>query len=345
MQAGRRATIADVAKLAGVSRTSVSRVLNGRAELTDATRQRVNAAIQALGYRPSEVARSLTSQRTHTIGMMVYDILNPGMAESVFSAQTALARHGYRVILACMGRQAEVGRDALSLFDDRRVDGIITGAVIETATPASKRLPDFTGNGTYCYEPLTGRVSRVKFDEASGGEQAAEHLLAQGHRRFGIVTGPRWWGSVEERLHGYRGVMAKRGISPDQTVVEVTDEWTTPAGYAALNQLLNRAPDLTAIWALYDVLAVGVMRALVDRGKRIPDDVALIGYNDEIVASYTVPRLTSIHADCNTTGRIAAELMLELLDDAAAPPREVIVPTELTVRDSSRPIGPMPIGR
>ena len=334
----RRATIADVARLAGVSRTSVSRVLNQRGEIADATRLRVLAAIQQLDYHPSEVARSLTSQQTHTIGLIVYDIRNPGIAESVFSSQVELARRGYRVILASMGGQLEAGADCLSLLEDRRVDGVITNALIDptNASECPPNLPNLDKDGAHCYDPRTGRTSLVKFDEIHGGEQAGRHLLDLGHRRIGIVRGPSWWGAVDDRLHGYERALVDHGLSIDDTVIEAADVWTAPAGYDATMRILDRDANVTAIWALYDVLAVGVIRALADRGKRVPEDVAVVGYNDETFSSYMVPRLTSVRADCSVIGQIAAELMLELLDDEAAPSREVIVPTEIVIRDSSR---------
>ncbi|MGH2458425.1 MAG: LacI family DNA-binding transcriptional regulator, partial [Chloroflexota bacterium] len=291
MTLSNRPTIADVAARARVSRTSVSRVLNGRGELTRETVQRVLTAIDDLGYRPNEVARSLSFQRTRTIGMIVYDILNPGMAECVYTAQEELARRDYRVILTCMGGHLETGRACLSMLEDWRVDAVITAALLDqTGSDGGRPLPFIPKDGVQCYDPLNGRVSLVKFDEVAGGYQAASHLLALGHRQIGIVAGPSYWGAVEERIDGYARAFADRGLAIEPLSVEDAPEWTIPAGYAATLRLLDRTPDLTAIWALYDVLAIGVVRALHDRGKRIPEDVAVIGFNDEGLASYTSPR-------------------------------------------------------
>lgn len=338
MRVGKRATIADVAKLAGVSRTSVSRVLNGRGELSAETHQRIVEAIKQLGYRPSEVARSLTSQRTNTIGVIVYDILNPGMAQKVYGAQVELAKHDYQVLLVCMGGTPEAGRACLELLEDRRVDGIIASGLIDVdqAGLPVEGLASLTRDGSHCYDPRTGRISWVRFDEVSGGYQAGRHLVEQGHRRIGVITGPRWWGAVEDRLAGYRRALSEASVPVQDTVIVSTEEWTMAAGYSATHELLDRAPDLTAIWALYDVVAVGTLRAVADRGLRVPEDVAVVGYNDEPFASFTIPRLTSIRASCHATGQVAARLILELLDDESASPREVIVPTELIVRDSSQ---------
>lgn len=333
----KRPTIGDVATRAQVSRTTVSRVLNGRGELSPPTIQRVLSAIEDLGYRPSEVARSLSNRRTHTIGMIVYDILNPGMAKSVYSAQVELAQRGYQLILTCMGGQMEAGRECFTLLEDRRVDGIITNALLDVGGRNHHRpLPEFGDqDGAHCYDPATGRVSRVKFDEVGGGAQVARHLLDLGHQRIGIICGPQWWGAMEDRIEGYRAAFATVGRSPEPLRIEQTAEWTVPDGYAATLRLLDRAPDVTAIWALYDVLALGGIRALRDRGRCVPEDVAVVGYNDEVFAHYSVPRLTSVRAECNTIGTIAAQLMLELLDDEEIPAREVIVPTELVVREST----------
>ncbi len=336
MRLTKRPTIADVAARAGVSRTTVSRVLNGRGELTRETIERVLATIDELHYRPSEVARSLSFQRTRTIGMIVYDLLNPGMAECVYAAQEELARRDYRVLLTCMGGHMETGRACLRMLEDRRVDAVITAPLFYENDAADEQArPFLRKDGVQCYDPLTERVSLVKFDEISGGFQAASHLLALGHRRIGIVSGPSYWGAVEERIDGYRRAFADAGLTPEPLLVEAAPDWTVPAGHAATLRLLDRAPGLTAIWALYDVSAIGVVRALHDRGKRIPEDVAVVGFNDEVFADYITPRLTSIRADCNALGRVAAQLTLELLDDAEAPGREVIVPAELVVREST----------
>lgn len=243
----KRPTIGHVATRARVSRTTVSRVLNGRGELSPPTVQHVLSAIEKLGYRPSEVARSLSCQRTHTVGMIVYDILNPDMAKSVFSTQVELAQRGFQLILTCMSGHVEAGRECFTLLEDRRVDGVITNALLDMGGRSHHRpLPDFGDQGsTHSYDPATGRVLRVKFDEVGGGAQDARHLLGLGHEK------------------------------------------------------------------------------------------AVVGYNDEVFAHYSVPRLTSVRAECNTIGTIAAQLMLELLDHEEAPAREVVIPTEVVVREST----------
>lgn len=331
----KRPTIADVAIRAGVSRTTVSRVLNGRGELTAETVARVHRAIDELGYRPSEIARSLSFQRTRTIGFVVYDILNPGMAECVYAAQVELAKRDYQLILTCMAGQIEAGQACLRLLEDRRVDGIITGSLPRTEAFDANGLPRPVLDGVFCYHPATGRVSTVSFDEGDGARQVASHLSELGHRRIGVVTGPNWWGCIQERLAAFQETLAALNVPFDPSLIEMTNEWTVPAGHAATVRLLERAPDLTAIWALYDVLAIGVVRALHDLGRRIPDDVAVIGFNDEVFSTYTVPRITSVRANCSQLGQIAARLILELIDDEAAQPREVVIPTQLVVREST----------
>lgn len=337
MYGEKRATIIDVAVKAGVSRTSVSRVLNGRGEITPETRQRIVAAIDELGYRPSEIARSLSSRRTHTVGIIVYDLLNPGMAETVNYAQVRLAQEGYRTILACMSGRMELGETCLSLLDDRRVDGIIITNPMnaDPHAPGARVLPELARNGANCYHPATRRVSRVTFEEFRGGFQAADHLLDLGHREIGVLVGPRNWGLVGPRLEGVTAAIERRGFGVGPDYIETASAWSTSEGYVAAGRLLDRAPNLTAILALYDLLAMGAARAVADRGKKIPDDVAVIGYNDVVFASYIIPRLSTIRADCCQMGTVAAELMLELLNDEETPAREVQLPTDLVVREST----------
>jgi len=296
---------------------------------------RVHRAIDELGYRPSEIARSLSFQRTRTIGIAVYDILNMGMAEYVYAAQVELAKRDYQVILTCMAGQIEAGQACLRLLEDRRVDGIITDFFPRTGDldAAGRSRPPLAG--IFCYHPATGRVSSVRFDGRGGGRQVAGHLLELGHRRIGVVTGPSWWGSIKERLAAFHETLGAHDVPFDPSLVEATDEWTVPAGHAAALRLLERAPDVTAIWALYDVLAIGVVRALHDLRRRIPDDVAVIGFNDEVFSTYIVPRLTSVRANCGRLGEVAAGLVLDLIDDETARPQDVVVPTQLVVREST----------
>jgi len=338
MRTQKRATIADVAAKAGVSRTSVSRVLNGRGELSEETRDRVVLAIRELGYRPSEVARSLSSQKTYTVGVIVYDLLNPGLAEIVNSVQVELAREGYRTIVACMAGQVAAGETCLSLIEDRRVDGIIITNPLpdsDVAAPGGALSPELARTGTNCYHPSTRRVSRAKFDNLVGGQVAAAHLLGLGHHHIGVLVGPERWGNVDERLAGVRIAREQCSLPSSVTIVERATEWSIPAGYHATLRLLERMPSVTAILALYDLLAIGALRALSDRGKRVPDDVAVIGFNDEVFADYAVPRLSTVRANCSDMGKLAAQLLLDLLGDNDAEPREVIVPVQLVIRDST----------
>ena len=303
-----------------------------------ATRERVVSAIRELGYRPSEVARSLSSQRTFTVGVIVYDLLNPGLAEIVNSVQVELAREGYRTIVACMAGQVTAGETCLSLIEDRRVDGIIITNPLpdaDVAAPGGALSPELARTGTNCYHPASGRVSRARFDNLLGGQLAASHLLESGHDRIGIMVGPERWGNVDERLAGVRIAREQHGLPTAAAIVERAAEWSIPAGYHATIRLLERMPSLTALLALYDLLAIGALRALADQGKRVPDDVAVIGFNDEVFADYAVPRLSTVRANCSEMGTIAARLMLDLLTDNDAEPREVIVPVQLVIRDST----------
>ncbi|HLH73162.1 MAG TPA: LacI family DNA-binding transcriptional regulator, partial [Chloroflexota bacterium] len=172
-------------------------------------------AIRDLGYRPSEVARSLSSRRTYTVGVIVYDLLNPGLAAIVNSVQVGLAREGYRTIVACMAGQFAAGESCLSLIEDRRVDGIIITNPLPDAdadAPGAAMLPELARTGTICYHPSSRRVSRAKFDNLAGGEQAMTHLLSLGHRRIGVLVGPERWGIVDERLTGVHVARDQRGL-------------------------------------------------------------------------------------------------------------------------------------
>ncbi|GAA4799898.1 LacI family DNA-binding transcriptional regulator [Actinomycetospora chlora] len=307
-----RVTIDDVARAAGVSRQTVSRAMNGKGEISAATRRRVLATIEELDYRPSVFARGMRTQRGGTLGLILSDIANPffpAVARGVFDAAAA---RGSSVVVhntdAHAGRESAAARDVL----ERGADGVIgffEALADEDLTEVHRRLPLVVADRR---APEPG-VASVSSDFATGTRLAVEHLHARGHRRLGMLDGAV--GVDHVRRHAFTDAAA-----PGSPVV--TGPPTLTGGAAAADQLLAEHPAVTALFAFNDLMAVGAVRALRERGRRVPEDCAVVGYDDLTLAADLDPPLTTVHTDKYELGRT----LVEVLDDVVRARRDGSAP-------------------
>lgn len=327
-----RVTIADVARLAGVSTMTVSRVINAKGDVRDSTRQRVQRAIDQLEYRPSQAARTLTTRRSHTIGLLVPDITNPFFPEIVRGAEDVAWERGYLVSLANTVEDAERERAALEHFEAHRVDGLIvcSARLPETALDAALRRHQAVVllNRRIADE----RVSSLEVDDALGTRLAVAHLVASGRRTIGLLAGPARSASSTKRRAGYRDGIEAAGWRVDATLVE-DGEPSEEGGRSALRSLLGRRPDVDAVVCYNDVVAIGALSAARALDRDVPGSLALVGCDDVRLASLVHPALTTLRIDTYALGRVAADLLFERLRDEA--PRHVVVAPELVVRASA----------
>jgi LacI family transcriptional regulator len=308
----KRATIRDVARRARVSHQTVSRVINGHESVTSETRARVLRAVQELAYVPSAVARSLSSNRTHTLGMVTTDVSDHFFAEAVAGAEAEARKRGYFLIIGSIEEGSEDDeRTYLRLMLERRVEGLIVAvprlrlAGDDLLADAAARVPTVLVASDV---ELPG-ADHIDIDNRRGGLDATGHLVAQGHRIVATITGPLDWPSARARLDGYRDALREAGLSTDRARVEAGVDWGLDGGRRAAERLLASTPSLTAIFAQSDLLALGTIAALRSRGLRVPEDVSVIGFDDIPVSSIFDPPLTTVRQPMREVGELAARLV------------------------------------
>jgi LacI family transcriptional regulator len=329
-----RVTIEDVARAAGVSRQTVSRAINSKLEIRPATLERVMDAVHQLDYHPSWVARGLATQRTRAIGLVVPDIANPFFPEIARGVQDIARASEYNIFLCNTDESAEQELQVLQSLAAQPVDGIVLfGSRISDAD-----LVAFAD----AYRPLVvlnrwldrAGVGMVLVDNQGGARLAAEHLAGRGHRRVGMLAGPPTSPSSLQRVAGFLGASEELGMSADEGCV-VPGAPTLEGGHDAALRVLGCRPDVTALFAYNDLMALGAVQACVELGHSVPVGCAVMGFDDIRMASLVSPSLSTIRVDKYDVGRRAMQCMLELLDDPAAYLPATSVGVELVVREST----------
>jgi LacI family transcriptional regulator len=333
-----RVTMSDVAREVGVSTMTVSRVINDKGDVSPATRRRVIETIERLGYRPSGIARGLATRHTGTLGLVIPDVANPFFAEVARGVEQVAYAEGYNVFLCNTDEDPERELDVLGSLEEKRVDGLVLcSSRLDTAslrlvveshaavTLVNRRIDDL-GSG----------VGVVRVDDVMGGRLAAGHLISRGHRAIGFLVGPSGSHSGQLRLQGYREALLEAGLHGSPTWVAGCAP-VAVAGRAAALQLLGQAPELTALLCYNDLVAVGVLQACVEKGCRVPQDLAVVGFDDIPLAALVTPSLTTCRVSRHELGMRAVELRLhQIRGDAAEPSEtEIVLQPELVVRASA----------
>lgn len=331
------ANIQDVALRAGVSTATVSHVLNNTRFVTDETREAVLAAVRELHYHPSAVARSLSTRRTRTIGMVVSDISNFFFSELVRGVIDAIAPHDYHLLLCTTELAPSREEEYLRLLFDRTVDGFVAAATTQkwSALQLAEAVDVPVVFVDRTFEDMNGPY--VGVDNAGGAYRAVSHLIEDGHRRIGIVAGPVGMSTMEERLAGYRRALLNHRLDPREEWVACC-ELSIEAGQAAATQLLTLSRPPTALFCNNNLVTLGTLRAIQQLHRRCPDDIALAAFDDHPWARMAAPALTVVSQPAHEVGRTAGLLLLRMLAGETVEERTVL-PTELIVRDSCR-VGP-----
>jgi DNA-binding LacI/PurR family transcriptional regulator len=321
-------TLADVAAEAQVSLATASRALRESASVTAPTRRRVEAAARRLGYEPNRVARSLRLRASYFVGVVVPDIGIGFYARAVKGAQDVLARAGYQVLVMNTEREAELEVQALRMLRAHRVDGILLATSGGFGDPP--RVP------IVFFDNLVdgAGVARVARANRDGVALVVEHYAGHGHERIGYVGPPPLLTSGIERLDGFRAATAARGLSAE-SVAFADGVWSEESAREAVHGLLAAPDRPTALVAAGDTLALGAIQAARDAGLRVPDDLAVISFDDPFFADLLDPPLTALRRNEHELGRLAAALLLNAIETGATgPPTEVRVAEELIVRRS-----------
>jgi LacI family transcriptional regulator len=329
------ATIREVAAKAGVSVSTVSHVVNETRFVSEETRGRVLAAMEELHYKPNRLARSLRrkDKRTHTLGLLIPDSTNPFFAEVLRGVEDASFEAGYNVILCNSDDDPEKELNYLNVLLGKQVDGIVL--VSAGAHEASlELLARRQGTAVVVDREIGGaELDSVVVDNEEGGYLATQYLLDLGHEHIGCITGPSPLTPSAGRSQGYRKALEDAGFVPDDNFL-LAGDFRPQSGYTATRQLLAQTPRPTAIFACNDMMAVGAIRALNEAGLRVPQDVSVIGFDDITLASFTGPPLTTMAQPSIEMGMLAAELLVDRLQNPNGTPRRELLATTLVVRES-----------
>ena len=322
--------MADVARLAGVSHQTVSRVLNDHPNVRPITREKVLAAIRELAYRPNAAARTLVTRRTHTLGVITADTMLYGPTSMLYGFERA-AHDTYFVSVAslpALDRRSML--DAVDRFTGQGIEGIIVIATQDTAVAALSHVrPEVPLVAVGC--GTRASVTSVAIDNVAGATAATRYLLGQGHRTVYHLAGPVSCLDAKERLDGWQQVIREAG-GPEPPVL--AGDWSASSGYE-LGGRLATEPGLTAIFCGNDTMALGVIRALVERGLRVPEDVSVVGFDDVPEAGFYLPPLTTVRQDFGEVGRQALNTLVDRMTGAIPAGFRVRVAPELIVRASA----------
>ncbi|MDU4356357.1 LacI family DNA-binding transcriptional regulator [Phytobacter diazotrophicus] len=305
-------TILDVARMAGVSKATVSRALNGKVFVREEVKARILQAVADTGYRPNQLARNLANNKTNSIGLVITNGLynGPFFSSMVYQAATRSEGHSRQLVLADGKHSAQDERDAIGLLLELRCEAIM---IYPKYLSVSELDDIIDGNQTPIVvinrELIRNRNRCVFTDHRRSSEEMVEHLLAQGHTRIAFVAGVCGSPTGERRLRGYRDALRKAGISPDPQLM-VRGAWSTESGYEAGRQLLALNIPFTCVLAANDDMAIGLAKAFQDAGKSVPGEISLAGFDDSVIGKYYTPSLTTIHVPMDEMIRDAVEILL-----------------------------------
>jgi LacI family transcriptional regulator len=337
---GRRVTLRDVAEQAGVHPSTASRAINERTRslVDDQTVDRVLRAADRLGYRPDTLARALKTNRTLTVGMLLPDLTNPLFPPIVRGIEDGLGGAEYTVILANTDNDAEKERVVLRALLGRRIDGLILATAQREATPTIReliaaRLPIVLVNRTMDDES----VPSVLGDDRQGIRLAVEHLVGLGHTRIAHVGGPQATSTGLTRHDSFVESIARCGLDVDADLIECAHSFREAPGAEAFRRLLRRCPDVTAVVAANDLIALGCYDVLAERNRTVGADVSVVGYNDMLFADKLCPPLTTVRVPHYQIGVRAAQLVLDEIEERSAEAVQLRLPASLVERASTGP--------
>ncbi len=326
-------TIEDVAREAGVSRQTVSRAINNKGEISPKTKAKVLSAIQKLGYTPNLQARSMVTQRTSTIGLIVGDIANPYFSSVARGLQDIAMQHGYSVFISNTDDNADVEHRALKTMAAQRVDGI----VLFSHELAAEQLSAFADS----YRPIIlvnrdiqhPNIHLMSVDHGEGIRLAFDRVWNAGHRNIGMLT-PHQPDRADDsrRLIAFKNEMQQRGLSISDNVVAAPP--TFDGGYEAMLQLLENQPNMTAVLSYNDRMAIGALQACRELGRDVPNDLSIIGFDNIRVSSMVTPALTTVAVDRYEIGRLAVESLVRLIENPDLQLEPRVIPMSMVERDS-----------
>lgn len=327
-------TLSEIAKAAGVSLSTASRAVSNSSHPMNAeTKSKILKVVRKLGYHPNLVARSLRTDRTNTIGIICENILSPFIPPIIRGIQDHLRTVGYFSTIVNSDWDRAVEEETINALNHRQMDGII---FVETWHRSAKAIRQITDKPfAFVHRIFRGESENsIRVDELYGARLAVSHLIQLGHTRIGFINGPKNWDAAKERLRGYRTELAEHKIPYSERLVKEGD-WEVKGGYAAAQKLLERPKNRpTAIFAANDLMALGATYAIQEVGLRVPEDVAVVGYDNRNFAGIVRPALTTVTLPAYEMGNAAAKLLLNLINKRIADVENIEIRGELIVRQS-----------
>ncbi len=330
-------TIYDVAKKAGVSSMTVSRVINGKRDVKPETREKVLKAIEEIGYVPNSLARSFVLQKTKTIGLVITDITNPFFTTLARGVEDTAMNNQFSVIFCNTDEDPEKELLYLEVLARKRVDGVILASASGKRTPLKslfiKNIPVvLIDRGIEGLDDL----DVVKGDSVQGSYLLTKHLISLGHRWIGIIVGDRNISTAEDRVEGYRRALAESGILVDENLIKFS-RYSRDGGYNSTKELLSLEDRPTAIFGGNNFIAIGALVAIRELGLKVPEDIALVSFDDIESLSQVYPFFTVVNQPAYSMGVIAAELLIRRIEgmDTVEETRKVILQPELIIRESA----------
>lgn len=328
-------TLKDIAQMSGVSRSTVSRVINGATNVDEQTRHKVQEIIERINFQPNMAARGLAVGRTKVLGLVIPNAVGTIFSDPYFplliqGVSTACNARDYSVMLWLAEPEYE-RRTIGQILYSGLADGFIIASML-TEDPLIEHLVEskrpFTTVGRH---PTNHKINYIDVDNRSGAAQAVSYILLNGHRRVATITGPLNMIAGQDRFLGYQEALRDRGIPFNPDLVAEGD-FSDQGGYLTMRRLLCHRPD--AVFVASDAMAFAAMRAIKEAGLRIPDDIAVAGFDDIPAAALSNPPLTTVRQPIQRTGALAAETLIDLINHPDSQPRRVVLPTELVIRSS-----------
>ena len=329
--------MSDVARKAGVSLMTVSRVINNKGDVSDETRQRILEIISTLDYRPSGIARSLATKETYTLGLVVPDVSNPFFADVTQGVEHLAHSNGYHVFLCNSGEDPQRELALIQSLEERRVDGLIlcsSRLEEEKLLTALANLPAVVLINRRLHQTDPDSLDSVILDDEHGGWLAARHLIQRGHQHIGFLAGPSASYSGAERRKGFMAALQDSNISPAEGWISHCHP-SVKGGYEATCDLLASHPELTALFCFNDLVAAGALQACEKLQRRVPEELAIVGHDDIPLAALVSPALTTCRVPRYELGARAVNALLDRLRDCPGECNQTVLQPELVIRESA----------
>lgn len=328
-------TIYDVAREAGVSIATVSKVINETGRISKKTRMHVQEVMQRMQFEPSVVASALMGKSTFTIGLIIPDLANPFFAEIARSVEDRGSELGFNLVICSTDHRVDKEMEYMALLQKKRVDGIIMGTGTRNLTMLEELMTKKYPMALIAREAPAIEVNSVLVDDFRGGYLATEHLLQLGHRHIAIISEPLSLKSSQERIRGYREAHHRYSVAPDERLITVSDHSTLEGGRAIAEKLLQLPNRPSAIFACNDLLAIGAMQTARELGIDVPGDVSIIGFDNTILATITTPPLTTIAQPIQHIGRQVTDLLVQDIKEGNAAKQRIVMQPELVIRQTT----------